>query len=115
MNWQVEQVLHFDKDRFREGRAHLGFHDSQGNQYALSYADHWVACLGSNGRPRWSAGSAVVPGTRLHIDCVLKNPTYITDTGDGSVLVASGGNRRVYRITPREKKPAFSLTETPGV
>ena len=104
MNWHVEQILHFDKDRYRDGRAHLGFHDSQGNQYALNHSDHWIACLGSNGQPLWTAGPVVVEGSQLHIDCALKNPNYMTDTGDGSVFVASGGNKRVYRIIPHKKK-----------
>ena len=110
MHWQVERILHFDKDRYRDGWAHFGFHDTLGNQYALSYADHWIACIGLNGQLCWTAGSVFVEGSPLHIACDLKNPNYVTDTGDGSVFVSSGGNKRVYRITPQAKK-AFVFIE----
>ena len=107
--WQVEQILHFDKDRYRNGRAHFGFHDMLGNQYALSHADNWIACLRSDGQIRWTAGPVAVEGSQVHIDCVLKNPNYVTDTGDGSVLVTSGGNKRVYRIAPQERKASLFI------
>lgn len=103
MDWQIEQILHFDKKRYRDGYAHLGFHDSSGNQYALSYDNHWVARLEPDGRLCWSAGSGIVKGSPLHIDCPLSNPSYVSDTGDGSVFVTSAGNKRVYRITPQDK------------
>jgi hypothetical protein len=103
MNWQVDQIIHFETEKHRDGLAHLGFHDTQGNQYALSYDDHWVACLEADGRPRWTAGSEYVEGSQLHIDCELRYPSYVTDTRDGSVLITSSGNKRVYRLIPEEK------------
>jgi hypothetical protein len=104
VKWKIVKLHKFNTVRYQNGLAHLGFHDTFGNQYALSYDEHWIACLGATGGIKWSAGERSVENSKQHINCQLSNPTFVTDQGDGSVLVTSSGDKRVYRIHPQEQQ-----------
>jgi hypothetical protein len=104
MNWEITKILQFGKIRHQNGLAHLGFHDSFGNQYTLNYDDHWIACLGKKEEIKWSAGRKRIENSPQHFSCEILHPTYVSDNGDGSVLITSSGNKRVYRINPQQQQ-----------
>ncbi len=114
MNWTVERVVSFPPERrFVDGLAHLGFHSAHGRYYALSYDQHWVAEVGPDGGFLWTAGPLVVAGSPTHITVDLRNPVYASGAADGTVLVSSNGNKRVYKIfpTPRSSCLMFDGAE----
>ncbi len=101
MGWRIERIINFKRGRtWREGFAHFGFHDGSGNQYVIDHENHWIALLGKNERFIWSAGTARVEGSDLHITVDLQNPMYIADAPDGTLLVSNLSNKKIHRIDP---------------
>lgn len=101
MNWTVERIINFPPDRrFDHGMAHLGFHSTHGRYYALNYDEHWIAEIGPEGEFLWTAGPREVEDSPGHVVVDLQHPVYASGSADGTVLVSSSGNKRVFKIFP---------------
>lgn len=110
MTWTVEKIISFGSERgLIAGLAHLGFHDRHGHYYALSYDQHWIASIGPGGELLWSAGPEPVANSPLHIRVDLRQPVYACGTADGTALVASNGNKRVYKLFPSSRSCALVI------
>ncbi|MBS3985396.1 MAG: NHL repeat-containing protein [Selenomonadales bacterium] len=101
MQWIVEKFLKFegsDKQKPRDGYVQFGFHTASGNLYAIDNEQHWVGLVNHEGALSWTAGPNVVVASVPHLHVELEEPHYVCDAPDGSILVASSGNCRVYKL-----------------
>jgi hypothetical protein len=82
----------------------------------LQWDEHWLGHLTSDDRFEWTAGTVNKGFSKNHIDIDIKNPHYICDLPDGTLLLSSNGNSKIYKINP-EKRTAeiFIDTEQSGI
>jgi hypothetical protein len=99
--WTVERILHFGQEDFvAGGLAHFGFHARDGRYYAVSHQGHFAALVGADGLPEWTVAPRPVLEGVPNVAAELEFPMYADALPDGSVLVSSFGNARLYRIDP---------------
>jgi hypothetical protein len=104
MKWKVKHIFNFTKDKlWGAGFCQFGFHDNKGNQYMLQWDEHWLGQLTPDDRFLWTAGSVDKSLSVIHINADIKNPHYICGSPDGSLLLSSNGNSKIYKIYPGKR------------
>jgi len=99
MTWTIEQVLNYPEEKpWGQGYAQYGFHDSRGNRYFFDYFHHWVGRLGKDDEFVWTAGVKADVTTGFHMDADFVRPMFLTESPDGSLLIACDGNARIFRV-----------------
>jgi len=112
MKWHIKHIFNYEEEKlWGRGCAQLGFHGKNGEQYALVYNEHWLGHLTPDDRFIWTAGSVDKGLSDTHISMDIRNPHYIAESPDGSLLLSSNGNSKMYKIYP-EKKSAELLIDT---
>jgi hypothetical protein len=104
MKWYVERVVTItDEVHWIDGFSDPVFYDDSGTQYCVSYDDHWISCLDSDGKLLWTCGPQPVPNSPINIRADLKNPAFVCRQADGAILVSCFGNHRFFRIVPEQQ------------
>lgn len=104
MKWKVERIVAIvGEAHWTDGFSDPIFHDNLGTQYYVNYDDHWISCVGPDGRLRWSCGPQSVPNSPVHIHADLKNPAMVCRQPDGGILVSCFGNHRFFRLIPEQQ------------
>ncbi len=112
MNWSIEHVFNFTQDKpWGGGFCQFGFHGRSGNQYLLSYEEHWIGLLLPNDEFEWTAGATDKGLSGTHIPFDLKRPHYLTESPDGSLLVSSNGTNKIFKVYP-DRKTAEVFVDT---
>jgi hypothetical protein len=103
--WVVDRIIHFGpEDLVKNGVSHFGFHDRNGEHYAIFHQKHFLGLIGNRGRLEWtSAAQQILEGTP-NITAVLNFRMYIDNLNDDSLVVSNFGDARLYRISVEEKK-----------
>jgi hypothetical protein len=76
--WRVERIVHFDfgtGDVCKEGFAHFGFHDRNGNYYVLAFQRHFFGLVGKDGRLKWTVSASQVFEDTPNIAAQIQFPT----------------------------------------
>jgi hypothetical protein len=117
MKWKIKHIFNFTQDKpWRNGFCQFGFHDNEGNQYLLQYDEHWLGHLTQDDKFTWTAGTIDKGLSDTHIDIDLKNPHYLSESPDGSLLVSSNGNSKIYKISPGKRAAELFIdTEKFGI
>lgn len=104
-DWTVEKIIHFGPEDFvKNGLSHFGFHDRNGNQYAISHQKHFLGLIGEDDQLEWTvAAHRVVEGTS-NIVAELNFPMYIDNLPDEALIVSNFGDARLYRIDVEKRK-----------
>ncbi|MTI95263.1 MAG: hypothetical protein FH749_07220 [Firmicutes bacterium] len=102
MEWSIEKIINYQSDKlWGEGYFQFGFHDRNGNRYVIDHDNNRLGLLAGDGESfDWSAGIEPLPGSETHIPLALDAPVYLGDYGDGTFIVSSYGNSKIYRIDP---------------
>lgn len=105
MEWKIKHVYNFTNDRpWGYGGAGYGFYGEQtGNLYLFRYFENFIGLLNSNDRFTWSAGPIDEGYSDNHVTLDLLHPHYICESPDGSILVTSNGNGKLFKIYPEQK------------
>jgi hypothetical protein len=103
--WAVDRIIHFGpRDFVKNGLSHFGFHDRNGNHYAISHQKHFMGLIGENDQLEWTvAAHRIFEGTP-NITAELNYPMYVDNLADGTLLVSNFGNARIYRVDVGRKK-----------
>jgi hypothetical protein len=103
--WIVDRVIHFGPEDFvKNGLSHFGFHDRNGNHYAISHQKHFMGLIGEDDQLEWTvAAHRVFEGTP-NITAELNYPMYVDNLADGTLLVSNFGDARIYRVDVGRKK-----------
>ncbi|MTI49921.1 hypothetical protein [Sporosalibacterium faouarense] len=110
MKWVVDKIINFKQEKlWKEGFAHLGFHDYFGKQYVLDYDNDWVGCFEDNGELRWTLGSFQKYSSKFHIKADIQKPVYLSGNSKGELLVSSSGNKRIYKVIPEEQSATLLI------
>lgn len=103
-DWIVERIVHFGPgDLVKNGQSHFGFHDMDGNHYAIFHQKHFLGLIGKRGQLEWTCGPSQVLQGISNIKADLKFPMYIDNFDDESLVVSNFGDARLYRINAREQ------------
>jgi hypothetical protein len=103
MKWGIKHIFNFTNTRpWRNGFCQFGFHGKKGTQYLVQYFEHWLGCLTSEDEFVWTAGAVDKGLSRNHIPIDMKNPHYVTELPDNSLLVSSNGTNKIWKISPRK-------------
>ncbi|UCB42356.1 MAG: hypothetical protein JSV77_07785 [Dehalococcoidales bacterium] len=104
MEWKIKHIFNFEKDRlWGSGYAFFGFHGKKGDQYLLQWDEHWLGRLNQDNQFTWTAGSVNKGLSDNHIDIGVSHPHYISEAPDGSLVLASNGNNKIFKIYPDRK------------
>jgi len=97
--WEIERIINFEADDLcRDGFVHFGFHDREGQHYALFHQKHFLGLVGDDDKLKWTASaSPVIEGTP-NIRAELKYPMYIDSMPDGTLIVSNFRDARLFRI-----------------
>jgi len=98
----IERILHFDfnTDFVKDGLAHFGFHNPEGDFYALDHKRHYMGLVGKEGQLEWTvAREQVFPGIP-NIRAQLDFPIFVDRFDDGTLVVSNFGDSQLYRIYP---------------
>ena len=110
MEWKVKHVFNFTADKqWGQGFCAFGFHGKTGTQYMLQWNEHWLGCLTAGNEFVWTAGAVDKGLSRNHIPFGVKNPHYITELPDGSLLLSSHGTNEIFKIWPNRKSVELFL------
>jgi hypothetical protein len=103
--WIVDRIVHFGpKDFIKDGLSHFGFHDRNGNHYAIFHQKHFLGLIGENDQLEWTiAAHRIFKGTP-NIIAGLNYPMYIDNLADEALLVSNFVDARLYRIDVKRKK-----------
>ncbi|UCC19293.1 MAG: hypothetical protein JSV62_14500 [Promethearchaeota archaeon] len=106
MEWKIKFIFNFTEDiSWNHGYAQFGFHDYEGNYYAIRHDNHWLGQFTKNNEFPWTGGSTNPNLSSIHIPFDLKNPMYISKSPkDKSLIISSRGNNKIYKLFPGEKK-----------
>ncbi len=106
MEWRIKYIFNFTEEiTWKGGYFQFGFHDYKGNSYVIRHSKHWLGELIKNDEFTWTAGSIDPKLSEVHIPFDLKNPMYISRSPiDESLAISSGGNNKVFKLFPDEKK-----------
>ena len=112
MKWQIKHIFNFEQEKlWGHGFCLFGFHGKKGEQYLLQWDEHWLGNLTQDDRFIWTAGSVDKGLSDVHISMDIKNPHYIDEASDGSLILSSNGNSKIYKIYP-EKASAELFIDT---
>ena len=112
MEWKIKHIFNFEQDKlWGNGYVHFGFHDKKGKQYMLQWDEHWLGHLTKDDQFTWTAGAVNKGLSDIHIDLDMKNPHYISEAPDGTLIVSSNGNSKIFKISP-EKGTAELFIDT---
>jgi hypothetical protein len=103
--WVVDRIVHFGPEDFvKDGLSHFGFHDRNGNHYAIFHQKHFLGFIGENDQFEWTVAPHPVFKGTPNIIAELNYPMYIDNLADGTLLVSNFVDARLYRIDPERKK-----------
>jgi hypothetical protein len=103
VKWTVEHIFNFQKPKlWGNGFAHNGFHGKDGKQYAVLFDSKWMGCLEKGDNFLWTAGPVAIENSKRHITVNWCIPNNACLSSDGSLLVSSEGDKKIYRIIPDE-------------
>ncbi|MFZ5631390.1 MAG: hypothetical protein ACOY40_00945 [Bacillota bacterium] len=98
IKWEIERIINFEPGGlWKNGYANFGFHDRQGKQYAIQNQKHFLGPIGPDDRLEWTLAPQPVFGDVPNIAADIKNPMYLDQLPDGTLLVSTG-NSRVYMV-----------------
>ncbi|WP_067843167.1 hypothetical protein [Amphibacillus sediminis] len=97
--WEIEHMLHFKNEPILKGFVQFGFHDYQGDRYALNFDQGWFGKVKQN-HLEWSFGACEPKDSLKHYQADISEPTYLTGMKDGTIILVSSGNRKVYKLQP---------------
>jgi len=104
-DWVVDRIIHFgSKDFVKNGLSHFGFHDRNGNHFAIFHQKHFLGLIRENDRLEWTVAAHQVFEGTPNIVAELNFPMYIDNLADGTLLVSNFGDARLYRIDVGRKK-----------
>jgi len=103
--WTVDRIIHFGSgDLVKNGHSHFGFHDKNGNHYAIFHQKHFLGLIGENDDLKWTlAAESPVKGVP-NIVANLNFPIYIDALPDKTLLVSNFGDACVFRVDVEEEK-----------
>lgn len=108
VEWEIERIVHFESgDLCKEGFVHFGFHDREGNHYALAHQKHFLGLVGEGNRLEWTVADQPVLEGVPNIRADIRYPMYIDRMRDGALVVSCFGNGRLYRVDAAKKKAAL--------
>ncbi len=94
--WEIEKIFNFRDNK------NFGFHDYFGHRYVLDFDNSWIGKEKEN-TFEWTAGHK--PDIEIcHVNAEIEEPTYLTGLPNGSLLVVSSGNKKIYKILLEENK-----------
>jgi len=103
--WTVDKIIHFGPGDFvKNGQSHFGFHDRNGNHYAISHQKHFLGLVGENDRLEWTAAAHQIFEETPNIAANLNYPMYIDNLPDNTLIVSNFGDAHLYRIDLGRKK-----------
>lgn len=101
VKWEIERIINFESGgtgMWKDGYTNFGFHDREGKQYVLQYDNHFVGPIGADDRLEWTVAVQSVFDDVPNITADIKNPFYIDQLPDGTLIVSSSGNKRIYTV-----------------
>jgi hypothetical protein len=106
MRWIIKHIFNFSVEKtWENGYAQFGFHDNSGNFYVLHNEQSWFGQYTKNNEFLWTAGSLNPKLSENHISFDLRGPMYVARVPtDESLIITSGGNKRIFKIFPYDKK-----------
>ena len=105
VQWVVERIIHFDSGDFiKTGFSHFGFHDRNGNYYAIFHQKHLLGLVGEDDQFKWTVAAHQVFEGIPNIVAKLNYPMYVDSLADGTLLVSNFGDAKIYRIDIEKKK-----------
>ena len=114
-DWTVNRIVHFGpKDLVKNGLSHFGFHDRNGNHYAIFHQKHFLGLIGEDDKLEWTVAARQILKGTPNIVAKLNYPMYIDNLADGTLIVSNFGDARLYRIDA-ERKKAELLVEGSGI
>lgn len=112
MKWKIKHIFNFEQDKlWGHGFCQFGFHGKKGEQYMLQWDEHWLGHLTPDDQFTWTAGSVNKGLSNNHISIDVEHPHYISESPDGSLILSSNGNSKIYKIYP-EKGAAELFIDT---
>jgi len=103
--WVVDRIVHFGSEDFvKDGLPHFGFHDRNGNHYAIFHQKHFLGLIGENDQLEWTVAAHPVFKGIPNIAAELNYPMYIDNLADGTLLVSNFVDALLYRIDLERKK-----------
>jgi hypothetical protein len=104
-DWVVERIIHFrPEDLVKNGLSHFGFHDRNGNHYAIFHQKHFLGLIGEDDKLKWTVAAHQILDRTPNIFAKLNYPMYIDNFADGTLLVSNFGDARLYRVDVERKK-----------
>ena len=104
-DWVVDRIIHFGPTDFvKNGLSHFGFHDKNGNHYAISHQKHFLGLIGEIDRLEWTVAAHQVYEGTPNIVAELNYPMYVDNLPDNTLLVSNFGDARLYHIDVERKK-----------
>lgn len=111
LNWSIEKIYNMKWKRpWKDGYAHFGFHGKEGQQYVINTEFNWVGCINEKDELVWSAGPKKVKESNYHMFLDINVPNSGYSAKDGSVLIASEANSKIFKIEP-DKGNAYELVD----
>jgi hypothetical protein len=101
MEWKVKYIFNFDNVKpWKNGRFGFGFYGKKGESYMLQWDENWLGHLTPDDHFTWTAGPVDKGLSDIHIHLDVKHPHYICESPDGSLLLSSNGNSKIFKIYP---------------
>src|SRR5690554_244832 len=103
IDWEIERIVNFEPgetNTWKNGYTDLGFHDREGRQYILQHYQHFAGLFGEDDQLEWTIASWQVFSDTPNITADIKNPFFLDQLPNGSLILSSGGNKKVYNIDP---------------
>jgi hypothetical protein len=88
----------------KNGLSHFGFHDRDGNRYALFHQKHFLGLVGEDDQLEWTVAAHQIFEGTPNIVAKLNYPMYIDNLPDETLLVSNFGDARLYRIDVGRRK-----------
>jgi hypothetical protein len=107
IDWKIERIVNFDfesGDLCKDGVVHFGFHDREGNQYAVEHQKHFPGPVGDDDKLKWTVASGPVFEDVPNISAELRYPMYVDSMPDGALIASNFGNSRLCRIDVESMK-----------
>jgi len=96
--------VHFGAEDFvKDGLAHFGFHNRNGNHYAISHQKHFLGLI-EDGKLKWTVAASQVFEHVPNITAKLYFPMYVDNFQDGTLIVSNFGDARLFRVDPDKKR-----------
>ncbi|MFW9830037.1 MAG: hypothetical protein ACFFEY_20890, partial [Candidatus Thorarchaeota archaeon] len=114
MKWRIKHIFNFtDEITWHNGYVQFGFHDYEGNLYALRHENAWFGQLTKNDKFLWTAGAMNPKLSEIHIPFDLQKPMYISKSPkDQTLIISSGGNNQIFTVYPDDQKAELMIDMT---